>query len=500
MWEQFVADDYQQARQLDCLENTHPIEIEVNDPSEINQIFDNISYHKGATVIRMLQHYLGEDDFRRGLQNYLKKYSYSNATTADLWHELEQATNKPVKSIMNTWTKVSGYPIISFDGDMISQNRFYSNPKRKNKSNTVWPIPLQFKSSEDISQPILVDKKSYRMKRRYDDWFKPNSNQSSLVVVNYNATMLGQLALPLKKGLLNPIDRLGIISDSTILNEAGYLDAKSLLELISQYRSETSYIVWDGVLSGLNKLAHIMTDESIYNQIRDFNRDLLKAIYQKLGNETRQDEHHFNSLLRPIVLSSLAKSGDKTVINLAHELFDNHIKGQTITPNMRAFVYTTIGRDGTKSDFEKIRQLYMRAELQEEKRRLFVGLATSKDPILIQQALDMSLSQAVRPSDSIIYLAQIMANRYAKEQAWQFIQSNWKTLYKNFSSSHLMALVPTMVGNAFVTRQKADEIKNFFDSHASVGIERSVAQAIEQILIYDSWRNRDSSAIANYFS
>ena len=86
------------AKELDCLQNSHPIEVQVGHPSEIDSIFDEISYNKGAAVIRMLHNYIGDDLFRKGMEIYLKRHAYANAFTEDLWEALEEASSKPVGS------------------------------------------------------------------------------------------------------------------------------------------------------------------------------------------------------------------------------------------------------------------------------------------------------------------------------------------------------------------------------------------------------------------
>lgn len=105
IWTQFVTETYIRALELDCLENSHPIEVPVGHPSEIDEIFDDISYNKGACIIRMLHHYIGDEDFRRGMNMYLTTHSYKNASTEDLWAALAKASNKPVGKVMGTWTK-----------------------------------------------------------------------------------------------------------------------------------------------------------------------------------------------------------------------------------------------------------------------------------------------------------------------------------------------------------------------------------------------------------
>ena len=145
MWTQFAVDEQQQALKLDALEHTHPVEVAVNHPDEIRTIFDGISYSKGASVIHMVYHYLGADDFQTGLRYYLKKHSYKNTTTLDLWDALEEASKKPVRTFMHAWTSQSGYPLVhaevARDHVTLSQNRFYFNPKAKKSGSVVWPVP-----------------------------------------------------------------------------------------------------------------------------------------------------------------------------------------------------------------------------------------------------------------------------------------------------------------------------------------------------------------------
>jgi puromycin-sensitive aminopeptidase len=113
IWTYFVFSDYTRALELDSLRNSHPIEVPVNGPSEIDEIFDAISYSKGATAIRMLHNWIGDKAFRAGLHNYLEKFKYKNTFTEDLWEALSSASGKNVNDLMQLWTKQTGYPYIN---------------------------------------------------------------------------------------------------------------------------------------------------------------------------------------------------------------------------------------------------------------------------------------------------------------------------------------------------------------------------------------------------
>ena len=153
MWTQFTVADLGPALSLDGLKNTHPIEAEIRSPDELGELFDAISYSKGAAIIRMLEHFLGEETFRRGLAHYLSAHEYGNARTEDLWEALGSVSQKPVKAIMDTWTKQPGYPFLEvrqaqseagYPVLTLVQRRFFyeRDPARDDADPALWRIPV----------------------------------------------------------------------------------------------------------------------------------------------------------------------------------------------------------------------------------------------------------------------------------------------------------------------------------------------------------------------
>src|SRR5438094_2096367 len=146
VWQDFVRGETAGALARDSLVNTHPIEVRVNSPTEIEEIFDDISYGKGASIIRMLEAYAGEDEFMHGVRSYLEKYRFSNASGNDLWNQIEQSSKTRVKAIMSEWIRKPGYPIVNvkLDGKklMIRQERFLLNGLSEQST---WPILLTLK-------------------------------------------------------------------------------------------------------------------------------------------------------------------------------------------------------------------------------------------------------------------------------------------------------------------------------------------------------------------
>jgi puromycin-sensitive aminopeptidase len=195
IWTQFVADTYMPALDLDALHNSHPIEVPVGHPSEIDEIFDSISYNKGAAVIRMLHRFIGDELFRKGMNSYLSRHSYKNTMTEDLWAALEEASSKPVGAVMSTWTKQKGFPVISVssrnDGNTriltLTQEKFCADGKvPESEQNVLWMIPISVSkasSAGKIAAEALMETKTLELvvpNVGSDEWIKLNPSAVGL--------------------------------------------------------------------------------------------------------------------------------------------------------------------------------------------------------------------------------------------------------------------------------------------------------------------------------
>ncbi|KAG6476954.1 hypothetical protein ZIOFF_066204 [Zingiber officinale] len=115
-WEKWsqLLDDTTATLELDALSDSHPIEVlNITSGIEALEMFDSITYQKGALVIRMLQSYIGDESLQKSIAAYIKRYSYLNAKTEDLWNVIQEEINEPIGDMMSTWTKQEGYPVIN---------------------------------------------------------------------------------------------------------------------------------------------------------------------------------------------------------------------------------------------------------------------------------------------------------------------------------------------------------------------------------------------------
>lgn len=480
IWTQFVANEMGEAFSLDALKNTHPIEVSVGHPAEISEIFDKVSYAKGASVLRMLWKYLGEEDFQKGLQYYLKKHAYGNAQTEDLWMALEKVSGKPVGKIMKNWTGKAGHPVLSVKCKVqsakleLTQSRFFSSSisASKTKDNTIWSIPLG---------KFLMDKKTITIPNTGE---KLNIGEVSLVRVAYPKDYI--------KGKLSAPDRLGLIRDIFDLAESGDSPTELALEFAQSYIDEQDYTVWSQLAGHISKLDSLLSHEDFYEDFRSYGRQIYINIAQKMGWEKKKKEQHTDSLLRSMVLYKLGSFGDQQTIQKAQKLF-----GSNIDPDLRGVVYNLIAENGDTAEFNTLVSMYKKEDNQQEKDRIGRALGLFSSKTLLQKTLDFSLSKHVRFQNSLQIIASVWGNPKGRYLAWEFVKKNWNLLKERYAGGHYFTRV-FGPASEFTKVSDAKEIEKFVRKNPVPEAKRTIAQALEQIYSNAAWLKRDRGNIRRF--
>lgn len=496
IWTQFAYADLGVGLRLDSLKHTHPIEVDVRDPNEIGEIFDEVSYSKGASVIRMLAGFLGEHDFREGLRRYLKRHSYANASTEHLWEAFEAVSKKPVKKLMQHWTGKAGYPLITVteknNAFTITQKRFLASPisAKEVKDTTIWSVPINYFGDRNQTREHLLNTKKIALPVSYDLWKKFNRGETGFYRVQYTQAMLDALSQPVREGRVGSIDRLGIIRDLFALSEAGYISVTEALSFVKNYITETDYTVWIEILSGLARVHNIVADSKLETPFKMFALGIVSGAAQKIGWDTRTNESYTTSLLRPTLLAHAGRYGDARIIIEAKKRFAQR-ESNLIPADLRGVVYTLIAENGGEREYAELFALYKKAQVHEEKVRILGALASFESPKLAKQTLTFVLSKEVRLQDRNTGFASVLAGPKTRAIAWKFIQKNWKKLIAEYGEGgHLLARLVKPLGS-FTDKKDGDEIKKFFKKNKAPAGERTVQQVLEHIYSYAAWKKRD---------
>ncbi|XP_014206049.1 puromycin-sensitive aminopeptidase [Copidosoma floridanum] len=513
IWTQFVTDMYTTALELDALKNSHAIEVPVGHPDEIDEIFDDISYNKGACVIRMLHSYIGDDCFRKGMALYLKRHMYAHAKTEDLWLALEESSNKSIRHVMSSWTKQQGFPLLtvsekSCDGNKrvlsISQERFLADGS-VDANNSLWVIPIAISCSDNPDKVI----KNEIMETKTKDieiegvaqsaWIKVNPGAVGVYRTLYSNQLLESLLPAIENQSLPPLDRLNLLNDLFALSQAGKVSSSQILKLLKAFKSENNCTVWTSIRNCLSKFSVLLAHLDVYSKYKSFGRSLLQDIHDYLGWDTKDNENHLDTLLRSLVLGRLVAFEDEAVIAEANRRFEAHIFGKAILPaDLRNCVYRAVFASGGPDMFETFVKLYHEADLHEEKVRILCALGATNDKDMLKRVLEFSISDEVKHQDMPMVIMSVSSSYEGRVIAWKFLKENYSLLTERYKSISLLAAIVKCTSEKFAEESYAQEIEQFFKANPTKGIERTVQQSIENIKLNVAWLKRDEKAIRDF--
>ncbi|XP_050738577.1 puromycin-sensitive aminopeptidase-like isoform X2 [Eriocheir sinensis] len=513
IWTQFVTNTYIRALELDGLKNSHPIEVPVGHPSEVDEIFDDISYNKGASVIRMLHCYLGDQDFKSGMNKYLTRHQYGNTYTEDLWAALSEASNKPVAEVMSTWTKQTGFPMISVsshqDGDnrvlTLTQQRFLADGSTG--ENNMWMVPISVSTEKNPSKvvaEVLLEGKSTSIVLdgvSACTWVKLNPGTVGYYRIQYPPEMLAQLIPAIKNKQLPPLDRLGIFDDLFSMVQAGHTSTVEVLKVLQAFEDETDYTVWSAVHNCVARLNQLLSHTDFHPSFAAFVRHLFCKISQHLGWEAKPGEKHLDTLLRSLVLGQLGLYGEESVVAEAKKRLAAHVANTTTLPaDLRSPVYKTVVSQADEKTYEQMLKLYREADLHEEKDRISRSLGATRDPNLIQRVLQFAMSSEVRNQDTIFVIISVAMTAPGRSAAWAFFKKNHQELLDRYEGGYLVTRLIRYITENFASEEMASEVENFFRDKQIPGTERTVQQSLETIRLNAAWLQRDQDAIKKYLA
>ncbi|XP_070570374.1 puromycin-sensitive aminopeptidase-like [Ptychodera flava] len=514
IWTQFVTNDYTRALELDALKNSHPIEVPVGHPSEVDEIFDLISYSKGASVIRMLHDYIGDEDFKKGMNAYLTKHAYKNTFTEDLWASLGEACGKPIEDIMSTWTKQMGFPVIKVSAKQegnsrvltLTQSKFCADGASEGDK-TQWMVPISISTSANPSKAalkIVLDKPTTTVtidNVAPDQWVKLNPGTVGFYRTQYSAEMLDLLMPAIKDRSLPARDRLGLINDQFALAKAGETSTVEVLRLMDAYKNETNYTVWTDICNTLGTLSGLLIHTDFHDSLKGFGRTLLSPVAERLTWDAKDGEGHLDSLLRSLVILRLGRFGHPEIVAEAKKKFEAHASGQEKIPaDLRSPVYHGVLAHADEETYKAVIKLYKEQDLHEERERIMRAIGAVKDKALIQKVLDFSLSDDVRSQDTVFVLTGVVGSKDGLEMAWKFLQDRWDELHKRYEGGFLLSRLVKYCTEGFASEERAKEIEEFFKNHKAPAAERTIQQSLENIRLNMKWLARDSDKIKSFLT
>ncbi|WP_426193810.1 M1 family metallopeptidase [Massilia sp. DWR3-1-1] len=420
---------------LDARKSTHPIQTPVATEAQAANAFDAITYGKGEAFLRMLEAYLGEEPFRKGIRAYMAKHKYSNTTSADLWSALEAASGKPVEKLASDWTTQSGFPVIQVsqvckDGKRevtLTQEQFRLDEPAPEKR--LWNVPVQVGKVDGKSAYTLLTGPSVTLSQSCDGVLVVDPASVGFFRVQYDQASFDALAGQVTK--LPDATRLKLQADAWGMVMADRLPLAAYLKLVGQYAKENRGAVWMSILGNLATLDALAAGRPERAQIRRFTVALAGPKFASLGWEERAGEPVDERQLRAQLAATLARAGDAAVIAEAQARFERYLRQpSSVSPSMIDFVLNAAGRNADAATVDALIARALASQNNEERNRLTRSLVRVADPVQAARVLELALSATLPPQMTTTIVPAVAGNEHV-DQAWAFAVAHRDSLMKN---------------------------------------------------------------------
>ncbi|MDP1792919.1 MAG: M1 family metallopeptidase [Acidimicrobiales bacterium] len=486
-WDMF-ATERAASMKVDGVASTRPIEITVERPEEADAMFDVLTYEKGASIVRMLEQYLGADKFRDGLRLYMKTHAYSNTETTDLWDAIETASGEPARSIMDSWIYQGGYPLVSASiGDdgatlTLSQRRFRYDGA---DDDAVWQIPVVVRSSSGTER-VVLGAEPVTLAVAADGPVVVNAGGWGFFRVAYDAVLAERVAAGLDT--LNELERYNLASDAWAATIAGFADVNATLDLLTAYKDETNPSTWALLLEIGGVLSRVAGDPAA-----PYLRELGAPAAARLGWEVATGEDETVGMVRGYVLELLGTHGqDEAVATEARRRVDAAANGDAtaLTGDIRRAALQTVGAAADETSFTTLLNGMRQASTPQEEAQYRYGLTAVRHEALVRRVADLCLSE-VRSQDVsfvILYLTQ----GGQPEVVWDWLETHWDELMEklphNLQSRALGGIT------AITSGELAARVRSFLDAHPLASGGKTIAQYMEMMdgTVAFATRSRDA--------
>jgi puromycin-sensitive aminopeptidase len=470
------------ALHLDALKSSHPIRAEIHNAEEASESFDAITYEKGGAILRMVEGYLGEEKFREGIRIYMRRHREANAD--DLWASLAESSGQPILELANGWIRQTGYPLISLSEQAgklrITQRRFFSDPQAAPEP-TLWLVPLV----------LRVDGRERRVLLRSADetidvggpsgWILGNAGARGFYRTAYEPELLRRLIRALPE--LRPEERMALVSDQWALVRANAAKLDGFLELLAALESEGDHTVLDEVVGRLSYLEHRVVADADRPAFQSWIRRLFARAGAELGWDPRPGEEDDRRLRRAAVLRALTLvARDPAAVADATERYQRAVRKlpHAVDPNLLDIVVAAAARQADEKRFHELKELAAHELDPAAKRRYLHALAMVEDPRLVPRAVDLALDAFVQMQDFASYLGTLLANRAARDAAWQLIKTKWDEVRRKGDSPMILRRLVEALGN-LPERRHLEEMEKFLAQHELPAARQAVAQTLERM-------------------
>ncbi|XP_027016691.1 alanyl (membrane) aminopeptidase b, tandem duplicate 1 [Tachysurus fulvidraco] len=523
-----VLNDVHRVFAVDALASSHPLsskEEEVLRPEQISEVFDAISYSKGASVLRMLSDFLTEEVFNQGLTSYLNHFQFQNTVYTDLWDHLQQAvdasgTQLPltVSAIMDRWVLQMGFPVVTVNTTTgaITQAHFLLDPEsvveRPSPFNYEWIVPIQWMKNGDKQNIYWLKTKNEQnnmMKMVGSDWMVANLDVLGYYRVNYDRENWMKLINKLQTSHKNisVINRAQIIDDAFNLARARIIETELALDTTLYLSVEREYMPWESALDNLDYFYLMFDRTEIYGLLQNYTMQQVEPLFQyfeALTNSfTTIPDHHMDQYNEVNALRVACSTGVVNCTTLVKTWFEKWMSNPSynpIHPNLRSTVYCQAIAAGGATEWDFAWSMFKNATIATEADKLRAAMACSSTPEILKKYLTYTLDPTkIRKQDATSTIIYVANNVVGQPLAWDFIRANWEYIYREYGGgSFSFANLINGVTKRFSTESDLNQLEQFKKDNEHIGFgsgSMAIEQSIERTKANIKWLNQNRDVV-----
>lgn len=486
-------DDAASAQQVigqDSLAAARAIHGDPRTSAEIKEMFDGITYEKGAAVLGMLESYVGPEVFRKGVNAYLQAHANGNATSADFWQAVANVSGKPVDKIMPTFVMQPGVPLLSVSGSCqkdhiplrLEQERFYLSPsKDQPKANQLWQIPVctRVAGTAGSACHLVTQKTEDATVNSCPAWVFLNRDAKGYYRVLYSPENLAAIASAAEKELTVP-ERLAFVEDTWAMVRAGKAPVGSFLSTAQKLRGDHNREVVIFIAGHLETIGNSLVPDSGQQQYRAFVRRQFAPLAQEIGWAARPNEDEETKVLRASLLDILGRAGDPDAIAAAKKIVQDFMKDPaSVEGTIAGPAFYVTAENGDAALYQVFLDAMDHARTQDEYYRYLFALTSFPQPELARRTLGLVDQGKLRQQDYVQVFPALLADASVREIAWDYLKAHWDGLAEKVTTFGGRGAVSALGG--FCSAPMRDDVKQFFATHRAPGAERALQQSLERM-------------------
>lgn len=496
VWNDFQSDK-NRALVDDALPTTHPIYTAVATPGEALEMFDVITYQKGCAVMRMLEHFIGEEAFRDGIRTYMKAFAGKNAAGRDLWAHLEEASKQPVGALMRSWIEQAGFPLVRLDVDgaelVLAQRRFFSSPTASAEPTAqTWNVPMVVRFEDDTGiheHRFILDAADARVALPAKGpvrWCYGNAEEIGFYRVHHE----GRAAELLREHgteRLTVVEQMGFIEDQWALVRNATQPVSEFLPTLERFAASDDHNVVRAVserLGSLDHLLHHAGEDEVRAALKRWIADLFRPHVEALGYAPRDGESQNDRQRRALSIHTLAglAEAEDAIEECARWADLERADPRGVDPNLAGTFVGVAAKFGDAERYEAWVQTYRKRKAggaaPQDTMRYLYSLAAFRPEPLVEKTL-AHLDDGLVPQEAVgSVLGQLLGTLHGQETAWAYLREHWSELRDRVGD---MGVSRVVEATGRLRGARRADIVGFFEAHPPHGAERALARALENL-------------------